>query len=541
MFVSLLAKFRVLLIFVIIGSSSRASFPAQNSNEDKDGNGLTNNQEPILGMLSVNPETLNIGLVGMYTFDDGTANDSSGNHNNGVASNTLITNGVQGNALRFNGINSVVEIPTLIPQYTVQGTIFGWYRANPNPDLSVINAYGNIAAAYQTMFGQNRAQNDYAPGLFVTLWNRSEVMNRVYDPMGYTIRAGYSDEYPANSQWHDIVLEPQPASPSAINGDWHSIAATIATTASGKTLKLYYDGIWCGTTSCGNPDNEAVTDAEFCIGGSADPSFASSSFNGDIDNVYVYDRTLGDDEILALHLTTASAASPDTDSPVITLLGMDPMEVYKGSAFNDPGATVTDNVDATRTIMGSGTVDMTSVGIYTLTYTAQDAAGNLAVPVTRTVNVVLDPNGDEDGDGLTNGAEILGGTNPLLADTDGDGVKDGAEVAAGTSPLSKPFFRADAFAVTFNGRSTQRVIFPRPVQDDFTLSFWVNTTSAGSGSVHWYQGIGLLDGEVGGVTNDFGTALMAGGRVGFGVGNPDITLISERQSTTTRGIMWWLS
>ena len=41
-------------------------------------------------------------------------------------------------------------------------------------------------------------------------------------------------------------------------------------------------------------------------------------------------------------------------------------------------------------------------------------AGNPAVQVTRAVNVVLDPSGDEDGDGVTNGAESSAGTNPLV-------------------------------------------------------------------------------------------------------------------------------
>jgi gliding motility-associated-like protein len=41
---------------------------------------------------------------------------------------------------------------------------------------------------------------------------------------------------------------------------------------------------------------------------------------------------------------------------------------------------------------------------------------------------------DCDNDGITNGEEIAGGTDPLNPDTDGDGVLDGTEVADGTNP-----------------------------------------------------------------------------------------------------------
>ncbi|NCY22542.1 DUF5011 domain-containing protein, partial [bacterium] len=131
---------------------------------------------------------------------------------------------------------------------------------------------------------------------------------------------------------------------------------------------------------------------------------------------------------------------PDIESPVITLIGVNPLEVYKGATFSDPGATVTDNKDAIRTINGSGTVNTAAVGIYTLTYTATDAAGNLALPVTRTVNVVLNPLGDEDGDGLTNGAEMLGGTSPYEKDSDNDGVNDTLEIVDGTNPTNPDSF-----------------------------------------------------------------------------------------------------
>ena len=76
----------------------------------------------------------------------------------------------------------------------------------------------------------------------------------------------------------------------------------------------------------------------------------------------------------------------------------------------------------------------------------------------------------------------------------------------------------------FNG-TNQSTSITRPVQDDFSLSVWFKTTSNAGTLGNWYQGIGLIDGEVGGVTNDFGLS-MASGRLMFGIGNPDTTITS---------------
>ena len=168
--------------------------------------------------------------------------------------------------------------------------------------------------------------------------------------------------------------------------------------------------------------------------GNTPPTIEWGVFSGIANGAMGYYPTTASTAWGGVTIAGLSLVHPDTESPVITLIGGNPLEVFKGATFSDPGATVTDNKDATRTITGSGTVNTATVGIYTLTYTAQDLGGNLALPVTRTVNVVLNPAGDEDGDGLNNGTEISGGTNPYQKDSDNDGVNDFKEVADGTNP-----------------------------------------------------------------------------------------------------------
>jgi hypothetical protein len=172
----------------------------------------------------------------------------------------------------------------------------------------------------------------------------------------------------------------------------------------------------------------------FAVGGSLNVNTSS------VDRNVVFAGT-GDSSVADGRTTlVVTIRREDNSAPVITLNGPNPQTVYRGTAFTDLGATVTDDFDAARTITGSGTVDTTTIGTYTLTYSAEDEVGNVATPGTRTVQVVLDPNGDEDNDGLNNIEEASLGTNPYLRDTDGDGVNDLREVGDGTDPLDPASF-----------------------------------------------------------------------------------------------------
>jgi hypothetical protein len=81
----------------------------------------------------------------------------------------------------------------------------------------------------------------------------------------------------------------------------------------------------------------------------------------------------------------------DLTPPELVLNGDNPMSVPQGSNFIDPRATATDNIDGdiSPSVVASGTVNIAVVGSYTVTYDVSDLAGNPAVPITRTVNVVL--------------------------------------------------------------------------------------------------------------------------------------------------------
>ena len=92
--------------------------------------------------------------------------------------------------------------------------------------------------------------------------------------------------------------------------------------------------------------------------------------------------------------TVTVAAYVDTVAPVITLKGNVTEKVAQGSNYIDFGATALDNVDGdiSTQIASNATVVNTSVlGIYTITYTVSDTAGNAATPAVRTVEVVVAP------------------------------------------------------------------------------------------------------------------------------------------------------
>ena len=124
-----------------------------------------------------------------------------------------------------------------------------------------------------------------------------------------------------------------------------------------------------------------------------------------------------------------------------------------------------------------------------------------------------------------------GGTTLVASYALENNAVDGSGNGFGGTLVNSPTFVAGhtGLAVNLDG-TNQFVQIPRSVQDSFTISFWVRTTSTGPAGAQWWVGNGLVDGEVANVVNDFGVSLV-GTRVAFGVGNPDTTILSTSNAS----------
>jgi lysophospholipase L1-like esterase len=80
-----------------------------------------------------------------------------------------------------------------------------------------------------------------------------------------------------------------------------------------------------------------------------------------------------------------------------------------------------------------------------------------------------------------------------------------------------------ANSAQFDGTSSF-VTITRVIATNFAVAVWVRTTNATSGSA-WYNGMGIVDGEMVGNAADWGCSVL-NGKFAVGIGNPDTTFYS---------------
>jgi len=122
--------------------------------------------------------------------------------------------------------------------------------------------------------------------------------------------------------------------------------------------------------------------------------------------------------------------------------------------------------------------------------------------------------------GLTNNAPVS-----LWADASGNG-DNATQVTGSRMPLYVTNAMHGLPVVRFNSANQSYLAFPRTVSGDFTIiCVFQSAQGSGSGTLY-YQGAGLVNGEVSGVVNDFGSCLFANGSICAGTGNPDVAVTS---------------
>jgi len=222
------------------------------------------------------------GLVGEYLFN-GNASDSSGNGKNGVINNLSLTTdrfGATGAAYNFSGNYSYITIPTLVPNIGAGATMFAWFKADP----SQLFGQQNIISQPR---GNLPFQNQLV-GLRLQINTGDGASN-------FRVNAGYND----NTQ-NSVAFGPDNTAVADVN--WHSVAATLFSDSTSRTLSVYFDGVFAQSVSL-SPLNVA-SDVPFYIGTQFDPFTTNNEapFIGAIDDVRVYNRALNTEELHALHL-----------------------------------------------------------------------------------------------------------------------------------------------------------------------------------------------------------------------------------------------
>jgi len=310
------------------------------------------------------------GLVGYWTFDEGsgtTASDSSGNGNTATLVNgPTWTAGKINQALAFDGLANYVSIPHANALNTYPLTVTAWIKTGTTSGArGIVNKYVAGSSNGYQLFMNNGS---------LCAWYLRDGSNYVYDGSECTLStAGY-----ANNQWHHVAF-----------------------VVDGTGARLYVDGLqtaslgWIGTP--GGP----TTTQDVHIGHYPGPSGAEY-FSGLLDDVRIYNRALSASEIAAFYGSLVVTTTP----PVLSAVTV--------SSISSSGATVswtTDKVSDTQvdydttTAYGSSTSltpslvtshsqqisGLSPATVYHYRVKSRDAAGNLVVSSDATFKTADPP------------------------------------------------------------------------------------------------------------------------------------------------------
>ena len=209
----------------------------------------------------------NLGLVGYWSFNEGTgtiATDFSGNGNTGTVSGASWTSGKRGRALQFDGSDHVRIDGVADNVATGAATIAFWFR--PASTFS------------------SAASTDEVPFTISDAASNNDLRFRLDETDGTL-------DFENGTGGQDILESTQT---SWSGGTWYHIVGTIS--AAGTAKKLYVNATLSNENNPGGRGGTAATEARI---GSIE--VFDLFYNGTIDDVRVYNRELGSTEVAKLY------------------------------------------------------------------------------------------------------------------------------------------------------------------------------------------------------------------------------------------------
>lgn len=227
--------------------------------------GLLFGNMAVSGSVQANScDSVKNGLVACYSFD-GNANDLTGNGNNGVVNGAILTAdrfGNQNSAYKFNGNGDFILVPD---------------SPRLNPTALTVSVWINVSSSS-------------IPMDIVSKDGESSERQYLLMSNGVGFRAHIGDAN-GNFNYSDGQIP-------ILAGNWYHLVQTY----DGTSLRMYVNGQYESSATINIASGGVTTSAQpVRIGGGAPNDDLQLWFNGAIDDVRIYDRTLSETEIEQLY------------------------------------------------------------------------------------------------------------------------------------------------------------------------------------------------------------------------------------------------
>ena len=305
------------------------------------------------------------------------------------------------------------------------------------------------------------------------------------------------------------------------DGSWHHCVATR--NSDSGLISLYIDGVLQGQ---GNTNTAALTASPTIRFGSMNTD--ERFFDGKLDEIKIYDRELGDQEVAALFANSNAApqAPENIDaydaSQAVSIVWSD---TFAASSYNvkrstNPGGPYTTiaNVYDNSYVDNSLDFDVRYYYVVTAINPAGESANSDEV---NTITVKLKAHFDAASlAGTSSGSRVS-----TWQDITGNGF-DATQSLYTRRPTYQPTAMNGHPSLHFSNYYRTFLELERPVANDFTIIMVFKSDQGLGSGTHFYEGAGLLNGEKSGVTSDYGMSFNADGRIIAGTGDPDVDTVS---------------